>query len=78
MVTNNNDNEPRIGPTGDFPEGKLNEDDEGGLQMRVGSDPKNNKVILDFGSPVHWIGLDPEGAQDLARLLSEAANKLLN
>jgi hypothetical protein len=71
MVTNNDP-----GPTGKFPEGKLNEDDKGELQMRVGTDTKNKKVILDFGSPVTWLGLDPEGARDLAKLLTDAADKV--
>lgn len=65
-----------IGPTGKFPKGKLNKDDEGELGMRIGTDEKNGKVIIDFGSPVHWIGLDADDALKMAELLTNSANKL--
>jgi hypothetical protein len=43
------------GPTGEFPDGQLNEDDEGELRIAVRHEP--GVVILDFGKPVAWIGL---------------------
>lgn len=62
-----------LGETGDFPKGKLNEDDEGGLRFAVGSDIKTKKVLLDFGKPIAWIGLDPSDARRLAQLLTLSA-----
>lgn len=56
-----------LGPTGKFPQGKLNAQDDGELQLGVANDGR--KVILSFGVPVKWIGLDPQGAADLASAL---------
>lgn len=63
-----------IGATGDFPKGRLNKSDEGGIQFAVGSD--GDKVILDFGKPVHWIGMDAEQAADLASYLMKQAREV--
>lgn len=56
-----------VGGTGEHPEGFLTPDDEGGIQFRVGSE--NGKVVLDFGKPVHWVGMDAQQAADLASSL---------
>jgi hypothetical protein len=59
------------GALGDFPEGKLTSHDEGSIQFAIGI--KDGKVIIDFGTPVHWLGLNPQQAADLASsLLSKA------
>ncbi len=63
-----------LGATGEFPDGKLNKDDEGELRMAVGVSDGN--VILDFGKPVHWLGLPKEHAIKLAKLLLEKAEEL--
>ena len=60
-----------IGATGLHPDGKLTPQDEGGIQFRVGSE--NDKVVLDFGSPVHWVGMDAQQAADLASSLMKWA-----
>lgn len=65
-----------LGPTGTFPRGKLNEDDEGGLQLAVASDKSSKTVIVDFGKPVVWIGLGPEEALALAAMLERRAKEL--
>jgi hypothetical protein len=55
------------GPTGDFPAGKLNDEDEGGLRIAVGSERGN--VVIAFGKPVAWIGMPPQEAADLATMI---------
>ncbi len=60
-----------IGATGLHPAGKLTPQDEGGIQFRVGSE--NGKVVLDFGSPVHWVGMDAQQAAELASSLMKWA-----
>ncbi len=60
-----------IGATGLHPEGKLTPQDEGGIQFRVGSE--NDKVVLDFGTPVHWVGMTAQEAADLASSLMKWA-----
>lgn len=62
-----------MGPTGEFPNGKLNAEDEGALQLGVAHD--GAKVILNFGVPVKWIGLEPQGAADLASALIHHARE---
>jgi len=61
-----------LGATGEFPEGKLTDQDEGEVKFAVGF--KEGKVILDFGSPVVWMGMSPEQAKELARSLLKFAN----
>ena len=61
----------KLGATGDFPEGKLNGADEGGLRFAIGEEGGN--VIIKFGSPVAWLGMPPEQAVAMAELLIRKA-----
>lgn len=63
-----------VGPTGGYPQGKLTKSDEGELlAFAVGH--RDGKVVLDFGSPVAWIGMDPAQALALASSLAAHASK---
>ncbi len=67
------ENEPLKGATGQFPEGKMSKLDEGGIQFAVGN--RDGKVVMDFGKPVHWVGMSPQDACDLAQsLIRQARN----
>ena len=57
-----------------FPRGQLCNDDEGALAMRIGI--KDKTIILDFGKPVTWMGLDKQSAINMANLLLEKAKQL--
>ena len=63
-----------IGKTNDFPRGKLNDSDEGGLQIAIGV--RDKTVIVDFGTPTTWIGLDKQTALALANGIIEKANSI--
>lgn len=63
-----------LGPTNKFPDGKLAGEDEGELKFAIGT--KNGTVVIDFGSPVHWVGMDPKQAVELAQLLLDNARKI--
>lgn len=52
------------GAIGLFPQGKLTPRDEGSLQFAVAH--KDGKVVLEFGTPVAWVGMNPQQAADLA------------
>lgn len=65
--------EPLIGATGLHTEGKLTEQDEGGIQFAVGV--QDGKVVLDFGTPVAWLGMRPEDALKVAESLIQNARK---
>lgn len=60
-----------LGPTGDFPDGKLVPHDEGGLIFGVTI--FNGCVVLDFGKPIRSIGFTREDALQLAEILQRRA-----
>lgn len=62
-----------IGPTRRHPEGKLTERDEGEIQFGV--TVKDGKVVMAFGTPVDWLGMNPDQAQELGMLLIKNAAK---
>jgi len=62
------------GALGDFPEGELTKTDEGAIQFSVGE--KDGKVVLDFGTPVVWVGMNPQQAADLASLILKRAREV--
>ena len=64
----------KVGATGDFPRGKLNENDEGGLA--VGIADQDGTVIINFGKPIAWLGLSAQEACDFAGLIVRHAKKV--
>lgn len=63
-----------LGPTGDFPLGKLNKEDEGGLMIGIGEE--DGKVIISFGTPVAWVGMTPLHAMQFAAAIIARAKEL--
>ncbi len=68
--------DPKLGPTGDHPDGQISKDDEGALNIGITADKEKGIVILDFGSPVKWIGLSPEDVYGLTKVMIERANEI--
>ena len=66
----------QLGPTGDFPIGKLNPDDEGGLNCAISQE--NGVVRIDFAKPTAWIGLPPDHALAFASTIVKHAMALKN
>lgn len=62
-----------LGKQQDFPAGEYGPTDEGALSFAVGHDSRNGKVVIDFGSPVHWMALDADQARHFAQLLMNHA-----
>lgn len=62
-----------VGATGRFPQGRLTKDDEGELRIAVAVN--GSKIIVHFGKPVAWIGLDADLARSLGRILIEKADE---
>jgi hypothetical protein len=56
-----------LGPTGKFPQGKLNPHDEGELRLAVTEE--NGAVVVRFGKEIAWIGLDADLALTVAASL---------
>lgn len=63
------------GATGEYPDGQLNEDDEGELQLSIGE--KAGTLIIDFGKPVSWVGMRPVEAQRFAEVIMQRAHRML-
>lgn len=61
------------GAIGDHPMGKLTASDEGAIQFGV--TVKDGKVVLDFGTPVQWVGMSAQQAADLASTLLKRARE---
>ena len=62
-----------LGPTGDFPAGKLVPHDEGGLMFGV--TVFGGRVVFDFGKPIHSIGFTRNEALELAELIKRNAER---
>lgn len=62
------------GALGEFPEGKITKTDEGAIQFALGV--KDGKVVIDFGTPVHWLGMTPQQAADLASAILKKAREV--
>jgi hypothetical protein len=58
-----------LGATGQHPQGKLDATDEGEIKIAVGT--QGGKVVVAFGKPVAWFGLDPAQARALAESLRQ-------
>lgn len=65
-----------IGATGRFPHGKLSEHDEGEIAFAIAADPKNKKVLIDFGKPVALLGMTKAQAIELGQLLIRRAGEI--
>lgn len=61
------------GSIGAYPDGMVSKSDEGSLQFAVGE--TGDRVIIDFGSPVTWVGMTAQQAMDLAASLMTQARK---
>lgn len=64
-----------VGPTGDFPEGKLSPDDEGELALAIGA--WEGKIKIMFGKEVAWLALTPQQALAVAAALKSYAEDML-
>ncbi len=66
----------KLGDTGRYPRGKLNDDDEGEIRIRIVGFIQDGKptVLLEFGKEVKWLAFAPEHAKDLATALTAAAS----
>lgn len=60
----------------EFPQGRLAGEDDGALVFAVAADPEHEKVIVDFGKRVEWIGMGPREAVELARMLIQKARQV--
>ena len=67
---------PKLGALGEFPQGKIDETDEGALRIAVGRDLLNGVVRIDFGTRVTWLGMDIETASEFAAAIIRACMEI--
>jgi hypothetical protein len=65
-----------LGATGRFPQGKYTTEDEGELQFAIAADKTAGKVLINFGKPVEWVGMDADQADGLGDLLKSKAAEI--
>lgn len=63
----------KFGATKKFPQGKLRQDDEG--ELRFGVAVAGSKVVVNFGKPVAWLGMDADLAETFGHMLIEKARE---
>lgn len=63
----------KLGATGQFPDGKLSDNDEG--EIMIGIAVYRGRVLFNFGKPVQGIGLTPEQAEQIGRDLINKARQ---
>ncbi|HXI96330.1 MAG TPA: HAD domain-containing protein [Candidatus Acidoferrum sp.] len=68
-------NKRPMGATGQYPQGVLNDDDEGELRLGVTKDPITGLVHINFGKPVAWFALSPPEAIELAKVILKHAGE---
>lgn len=59
------------GATGNFPDGKLTETDEGEIKFAITA--IEDRVVVNFGTPVHWVGFTRAQALAVANSLTKHA-----
>lgn len=58
-----------LGATRAFPEGVVNDLDEGEIQFAIKGDAEREKVFINFGKSVDVVGMTPQQAIDMAQSL---------
>jgi hypothetical protein len=64
----------KLGPTGNFPRGKLHTDDKGELKISIREEDKT--MVIYFGISIYWIGLDSSTAKELGTRLLDFAHRV--
>lgn len=55
----------------EFPDGRLNEEDEGAIQTGIGIE--DGRVMIVWPKPITWIAFDPDAADEFADNIKEKA-----
>ena len=66
----------KLGPTGKFPQGKVDETDDGELTVAVATDHEAQIVRVIFGKRTSWLGLPREQAIAFGELIIQRAKEL--
>lgn len=64
----------KVGPTGEYPEGKMNAEDEGELRIAIGA--QDGKVMVVFGAKVTWFAMSLGVARGVAQAILDKAEEI--
>jgi len=65
-----------LGATGKYPNGKLGPNDQG--ELRAAMAVVDDKIVIDFGTPITWTAMTAEQALQFAGALTKKANEILS
>jgi len=66
----------QLGATGEYPDGKSREDDEGEIKLAVRANVEKGLIGMEFGKPVAWVMFKAEEARNLAEVLIANAERV--
>lgn len=55
----------------EYPAGRMGHEDDGALSYAIANDDRHGTIVIRFGKPVEWIGLDLRSAEQLRDSLTE-------
>lgn len=59
-----------------YPDGKISEDDEGALNIAMGTNAEKGIIEIHFAKPITWLGLDKSSAQVFLTMLTRRVEEL--
>ena len=68
--------EKQLGATKKFPDGKVNESDEGEIKFALAFDSAKKLIHVNFGKPVAWFSMRKREALGLAAELKKLADEI--
>ena len=66
----------KLGALKQYTEGKYGPTDEGAISFAIGSDETNQRVFIEYATPVTWLAMNPQQAMTVAQALIEHAKKI--
>jgi hypothetical protein len=67
-----------IGPTGNFPEGRISAEDEGELSIAIAVDAENKVIRFELGKDVAWLAFPPALAREIGQKLATKVIELIH
>lgn len=68
----------KFGATGKFPQGKLNEDDEGAIQIGIAFDPTKQIVMINFGTTCNLVRIAPRECNRICQRDSGKSEEIID
>lgn len=63
-------------PQREWSHGRIGAEDDGDLAFAIATDKEHQTIVIRFGKPVEWIGLDRKAAEELRDQLTARLHEL--